>query len=149
MGWLVCQIYLKYIEAEKVLKANPNITRVVGYSLGGSVALELQKRYPQLQTRTYNAPVIDFTNAISPKYESNQERYRNIGDPISIFDSGARSSLNLKFMDQPNLTHQYQNLAKENSQNNILCFIIMIKIFNKQEEIYIHKNQMKTLIIRR
>ena len=102
----------RYIEAEKVLKANPNIKRAVGYSLGGSVALELQKKYPQLQTRTYNAPVVDFSNAISPKYEPNQERYRNMGDPISIFDSGARSSLNLKFMDQPNLIHQYQNLAK-------------------------------------
>lgn len=101
----------RYIEAEKVLKANPNITRAVGYSMGGSVALELQKKYPQLQTRTYNAPVVDFTNAISPKYESNQERYRNIGDPISMFDSGAHSSLKLDFMDQPNLTHQYQNLA--------------------------------------
>ena len=33
----------KYIEAEKVLKANPNITHAVGYSMGGSVALELQK----------------------------------------------------------------------------------------------------------
>ena len=33
----------RYIEAEKVLKANPNIKRAVGYSLGGSVALELQK----------------------------------------------------------------------------------------------------------
>jgi len=32
----------RYIEAEKVLKANPNITRAVGYSMGGSVALELQ-----------------------------------------------------------------------------------------------------------
>ena len=33
----------RFIEAEKVLKAIPNIKRAVGYSLGGSVALELQK----------------------------------------------------------------------------------------------------------
>ena len=33
----------RYIEAEKVRKSNPNITRAVGYSMGGSVALELQK----------------------------------------------------------------------------------------------------------
>ena len=32
-----------YIEAEKVLKANPYITNAVGYSMAGSVALELQK----------------------------------------------------------------------------------------------------------
>ena len=42
--------------------------------MGGSVALELQNINPQLQSRTYSAPVIYFTNAISPKYESNQER---------------------------------------------------------------------------
>ena len=59
---------------KKVSKAYPNITRVVGYSMGGSVALELQNINPQLQSRTYSAPVIYFTNAISPKYESNQER---------------------------------------------------------------------------
>ena len=52
--------------------------------MGGSVALELQKRYPQLQTRTYSAPVVDFSNAISAKYETNQERYRNISDLVSI-----------------------------------------------------------------
>jgi hypothetical protein len=103
----------KYIEAEKVLKANPNITHAVGYSRGGSVALELQKRYPQLQTRTYSAPVVDFSNAISPKYETNQERYRNIGDMVSMFDTGAHLNLKLDFMDQPTLTHQYQNIANK------------------------------------
>ena len=34
----------KYIESETVVEANPNITRAVGYSMGGSVALELQKK---------------------------------------------------------------------------------------------------------
>ena len=58
--WAMQQKLKTYIEAEKVLKANPNITHAVGYSMGGSVALELQKRYPQLQTRTYSAPVVDF-----------------------------------------------------------------------------------------
>jgi len=33
----------RYKEAEAALKANPNIKRVIGHSLGGSVALELQK----------------------------------------------------------------------------------------------------------
>ena len=32
----------KYIEAKQAFKAKPNITRAVGYSMGGSVALELQ-----------------------------------------------------------------------------------------------------------
>jgi len=82
--------------------------------MGGSVAFRItKKRYPQLQTRTYSSPVVDFSNAISPKYETNQERYRNIGDPVSMFDSGAHSTLKLDFMDQPTLTHQYQNIANK------------------------------------
>ena len=36
---------------------------------------------------------------------------RNIRDPMSMFDRGARSSVKLDFVNQPNLTHQYQNLA--------------------------------------
>ncbi|MFM7981565.1 MAG: hypothetical protein ACKPKO_19825 [Candidatus Fonsibacter sp.] len=39
----------RYINAETALKANPNIERVVGHSLGGSVALELQKKLPKLE----------------------------------------------------------------------------------------------------
>ena len=66
----------EYLEAEKVLKANPNITHAVGYSMGGSVALELQKRYPQLQTRTYSAPVVDFSNAISKVRNQSRKIYK-------------------------------------------------------------------------
>ena len=50
------------------------------------------------KTRTYSAPVVDFSNAISPKYETNQERYRNIGDIVSMLDSGAHSTLNVGFL---------------------------------------------------
>ena len=65
------------------------------------------------KTRTYSAPVVDFSIAISPKYETNQEIYRNIGDMVSVFDTGARSNLKLDFMDQPTLTHQYENIANK------------------------------------
>lgn len=103
----------RYINAEKALKANPNIQRVVGHSLGGSVALELQKKYPGLKSRTYGAPVLDLKGII-PNYNNKDiERYRNYGDPISIFDRSAHSVLNNKFYDQPVLTHQYQNLSKK------------------------------------
>ena len=47
----------RYQAAEKVLNENPNVKRVVGHSLGGSVALELQKRHKGLASRTYGAPV--------------------------------------------------------------------------------------------
>ena len=50
----------RYITAERTLKDNPHIKRVVGDSQGGSVALELQKHHPYLMSRTYNAQVVDF-----------------------------------------------------------------------------------------
>ncbi|MFM7977895.1 MAG: hypothetical protein ACKPKO_01155 [Candidatus Fonsibacter sp.] len=103
----------RYINAEKVLKANPNIERVVGHSLGGVVSLELQKNYPGLKSRTYGAPVLDF-QGIHPYYNNKDvERYRNYGDPVSILDRSAHSVLNTKFYDQPVLTHQYQILSKK------------------------------------
>ncbi|MFM7979853.1 MAG: hypothetical protein ACKPKO_11110, partial [Candidatus Fonsibacter sp.] len=45
----------RYIHVEKAFPANPNIKYVVGHSLGGSIALELQKHYSCLQYRTYGA----------------------------------------------------------------------------------------------
>jgi hypothetical protein len=45
--------------AQKALAANPQTTRVVGHSLGGAVALQLQKDDPKLASRTYGAPVWD------------------------------------------------------------------------------------------
>ena len=33
----------RYIEADKALKANPQINKLIGHSLGGSVSLELEK----------------------------------------------------------------------------------------------------------
>ena len=53
---------------------------VVGHSLGGAVALKMQ-------TRTYGAPVFD------PLGMHPGDRYRSYGDPVSIFDRGAKSSL--------------------------------------------------------
>ena len=103
----------RYINAEKALKSNPNIERVVGHSLGGVVSLELQKNYPHLKSRTYGAPVLDF-KGINPYYNNeNVERFRNLGDPISILDRSAHTTVNTKFYDQPVLTHQYQNLSKQ------------------------------------
>jgi len=62
----------RYQAAETALKANPGIKRVVGHSLGGSVALELQKNYSGLESRTYGAPVWDPTGS-----DGKVERCRN------------------------------------------------------------------------
>ena len=96
----------RYNAAEKALKYNPNIQRAVGDSLGGAVALERQKHRLELKVRAYGAPVINLKGAIQPTWNANTERYRNLGDPISMFDSSAHTAIYPKFYDQPALTHQ-------------------------------------------
>ena len=78
----------RYQQAEKALKANPSIKNVVGHSLGGSVALELQKNRPALQSRTFGAPVFDPLGR-----DGKVDHYRNLGDPFSIFDRSATNSI--------------------------------------------------------
>ena len=58
----------RYQEAEKALTANPNIKNVVGHNLGGSVALELQKNHPSLNSRAFGAPVWD-PRSVDNKYK--------------------------------------------------------------------------------
>ena len=60
----------------------PTTKRVVGHSLGGAVALELQKR-KGLKSITYGAPVISGS--------SSSDRRKHPGDPFAMFDWGAKS----------------------------------------------------------
>lgn len=78
----------RYHDALAHLKKHPDVERVVGHSLGGAVALQLDKDKPYgvgYKTRTYGAPVFDMEGIRG-------ERYRNPGDPVSIFDIGAHGS---------------------------------------------------------
>ena len=59
------------------------VDRVVGHSLGGSVALQLQKDKHIPKSRTFGAPVVDLKG-------SGGERYRHPLDPVSILDRGAK-----------------------------------------------------------
>ena len=86
----------RYINAEKALKTHPYIKLVVGHSMGGSVCLELQKHYPRLLSRTYGAPVLDLKGMIPNYSNSHLERYSNYGDPVSMLDRSAYSTLNSK-----------------------------------------------------
>ena len=55
-----------------------------------------------------------YFKGINPYYNNeNVERYRNLGDTISILDRSAHTTVNTKCYDQPVLTHQYQNLSKQ------------------------------------
>jgi hypothetical protein len=80
----------RYIDADRVLKNNPQIKNLVGHSLGGADVLELQNDHPEktFKTDTYGAPEASITR---PDNEDNH-RYRNFLDPISILDGGASST---------------------------------------------------------
>ena len=91
----------RHREASMVLNSNPQLTRVVGHSLGGAVALDLEQRNSKLHSVTYGAPVLNFNPF------SHSERYRHMGDPISGLDWGAESWLPPKGGNP----HSYQELA--------------------------------------
>jgi pimeloyl-ACP methyl ester carboxylesterase len=96
----------RYQQADRALKANPQVTRVVGHSLGGAVSLQLQKDKPGLASRTYGAPVFDPLGL-----DSKAERYRNVGDPVSIFDRSARKSIHPHPFSSLSGPHDYSNIA--------------------------------------
>jgi len=81
----------RYQQAEKAYQdlqaSGQAVDRVVGHSLGGSVALEMQKEHGIPRSRTFCAPVLD----LNPfdRYYNRAERYRHPLDPVSIFDRGA------------------------------------------------------------
>ena len=79
----------RYKDAERayndLLQRGFPIDRVVGHSLGGSVALQQQKDKNIDFSRTFGAPVVD----LNPLKRGTQERYRHILDPVSLLDRGA------------------------------------------------------------
>jgi hypothetical protein len=77
----------RYKQAEKAyndLQASGQpVKRIVGHSLGGSVALEMQKTHHIPSSRTFGAPVFDLNSRQNP------ERFRHPLDPFSVLDRGA------------------------------------------------------------
>jgi len=71
----------RYVDAKSHL--TDRIKRVVGHSLGGSVALELAKTH-QIATEVYGAPVASL--------QPSSTRHRYNWDPVSMLDRGAASS---------------------------------------------------------
>jgi len=58
--------------------------RVVGHSLGGSVALDVSRDFG-IPAETYGAPVVSLS--------SSPHRHRDYFDPVSMFDLGATNRL--------------------------------------------------------
>ncbi len=74
----------RYQQADKMLKANPQIRTIVGHSLGGAVAHELQREHPGLKSVTYGSPSISWGK------EGGEGRFRNEYDPVSMLDLSLR-----------------------------------------------------------
>ena len=80
----------RYQDADEILKENPQIKQLILHSLGGSVALELNKNYGEkYETRTYSAPVFD--PIYHAQENNNNIRMRTAGDPIAMFDNNAET----------------------------------------------------------
>ena len=98
----------KYKDAIKMLEQSPEITRLVGHSLGSAVANTLDQNFPnKYQTTTYATP------AVKPKRKGKQDPrhrdFRNPNDPVSILDGYAITS---DFNDtNPLVAHGFQNFA--------------------------------------
>jgi hypothetical protein len=74
----------RYKQAEKTLKENPQVSHRVGHSMGEAVGEEMEKTERDLSLVGYGAPVIS-------KPGADETDYRHAGDPISMFDRGAKT----------------------------------------------------------
>ena len=101
----------RYQQADKayedlVLSGKP-VDRVVGHSLGGSVALQMQKDRFIPKSRTFGAPVVDL-NAFGTS-----DRYRHPLDPVSVLDRGATWG---KFKPYSHSYTGFENLQKNETK---------------------------------
>lgn len=77
----------RYSEAHAELI--PGVKYVVGHSLGAAVAARLAEQNPSLQARLYGAPRLSWSANANDRIQS----WRHPGDPVSLLDRGATSSL--------------------------------------------------------
>ena len=113
----------RYKTAETYLNKNPQIKRLVGHSLGGSVVLALQRNNPErnYEVVTYGAPVFVDLNPFRDK-KFKVQRFKHIGkeaqsDPISMFDMGAKiTPIN---SENPLTLHSYKGYVYNWDNHNI------------------------------
>ena len=98
----------KYKDVMKMLEQSPEITRLVGHSLGSAVVNRINELQPnKYETTTYATP------AVKPKRKGKQNPkhrdYRNPNDPVSVLDGYAITS---DFNDtNPLVAHGFQNFV--------------------------------------
>ncbi len=112
----------RYGQAKEALDKNPQVKHLSGHSLGGVVAMQLQKRHPQQiqSARTFGAPVFDPTGVDKFMPSGNfanplgkLERFKNAGDPVAMFDNSAKTSIKTNLFSSPTLTHAHDNISSQ------------------------------------
>ena len=101
----------KYRDVMAELEKHPDVTRLVGHSLGSSVLQEINNRNNQKYiTTTYNAPFISFGNR---QKNPHALRFSNKGDLISALDRNAikveTGTIN------PSEAHKFKNMTTQGS----------------------------------
>ena len=88
----------RYQEAEKALQKNPQVHNLVGHSMGSSVALELEKRNPELYVQAaYGTPTVSSSRT--------NNRFKHPNDPVAAFDTSAITKSNKQGYNQ----HSFKN----------------------------------------
>ena len=103
----------RFGQLNTALLKHPETKQLLGHSLAGSVILEKQKYYPNLETVTYNAPVLQ----LSSMPQGN--RYRSTYDPVSMFDKGAKS-IGDGSLFNPKQSHSYSDNPKNTYASNTI-----------------------------
>ena len=104
----------RYEQAEKMLKENPQVTRLVGHSLGQATAASLQKKYygtRDLKVVGYGSP--EFKMSMEPTPDT--VRFRHAGDPISGLDG---ESMTIGGSWNPLEAHAYTGYAEKELPEN-------------------------------
>ena len=103
----------RFGQLNTALQKHPETKQLIGHSLAGSVILEKQTYYPNLETVTYNAPVLQ----LSSMPQGN--RYRSTYDPVSMFDKGAKSFGDSSLF-HPKQSHSYSGKSKDTYASNTI-----------------------------
>ena len=100
----------KYKDAIKMLEKSPEITRLVGHSLGSAVTNTLNQNFPnKYETTTYATPAVKPKRKKGEKQDPRHRDWRNPNDPVSILDGYAETS---NFNDtNPLVAHGFTNFA--------------------------------------
>jgi len=75
----------RYQDEQRVLKANPQIRRIVGHSLSAATSLQIDDDNPgKYDVTAYSTPTIAL-----PGSQLDKRRVKGFADPISLFDGAA------------------------------------------------------------